>query len=225
MMESILIGTRGWDHPEWAPTFYPEELPPEWRFCYYSNYLRSVLVPAATLDSVVTVDAREWAQDSDPEFRFLLELPQVIGEAPSASVARALFNELLAVIAPIVPQTAGVVLRMISAAAVRRLPDLLTALAGIPVCTDLPPEWRDARTLACLREHQSGLCWRPEQEAEPHPGGRLLVTFSHEATPRGQRRVLEMLADWQREDSIVAVVFETAEQAKQGRILAELMNV
>ena len=45
MTEPILIGVRGWEYPP-QESYYPPELPEEWRFCFYSNRLRSVLVPA-----------------------------------------------------------------------------------------------------------------------------------------------------------------------------------
>ena len=48
MTEPLLIGTRGWDHAS-GGDFYPADLPDDWRFCYYSNNLRSVLVPIASV--------------------------------------------------------------------------------------------------------------------------------------------------------------------------------
>jgi uncharacterized protein YecE (DUF72 family) len=70
MPEEILIGTRGWDYDEWTGGFYPEELPSDWRFAYYSNHFRSVLVPQATWEKLGVDAVQDWLEDCDPEFRF-----------------------------------------------------------------------------------------------------------------------------------------------------------
>ena len=96
MAESILIGTRGWDHPGWTGTFYPDVLPPDWRFSFYCNQLRSVLVPAEAWSAVPAADVRAWAEDAFPEFRFVVELSVA---SPSS----------LDILAPIRSQIGGVV--------------------------------------------------------------------------------------------------------------------
>jgi hypothetical protein len=59
MTEPLMIGTRGWN-PDSGSDFYPAELPDDWRFCYYSNNLRSVLVPQETWDAVQRADVAQW---------------------------------------------------------------------------------------------------------------------------------------------------------------------
>ena len=79
-MKKLLIGCYGWDYDLWSPQFYPEELPPSWRFCFYSNEIRSVLVPWAVLSRATAEQISTWVEESDDGFEFVLE----ISGAPSA---------------------------------------------------------------------------------------------------------------------------------------------
>ncbi len=72
---SMLIGARGYTHKCWQGRFYPPDLPPEWRFLFYSHRYPALLLPA-----------RSWAADlgrlpalaeeAPPDFRLVLELPE-----------------------------------------------------------------------------------------------------------------------------------------------------
>lgn len=210
MAESILIGTRGWDRPDWTGTFYPEALPADWRFSFYCNHLRAVLLPA---EMWPVADVRAWAEDTFPEFRFVVELSATT-PAP------------LPVLEPIRSQIAGLLLR---APAVpdkdwltARLAELSTSF---PVCVDLPPTARTPDLLACLTQHNAGLCWRTDADPEPRTGGGLMVALAATAEPRTQRRLLETLAAWQGVDGLAALFFEDPESARHARLLAELMVV
>ena len=75
MTEPLLSGTRDWDRDAWLDTVYPAELPREWRFCYYSNLLRSVLVPGAVSAQATVAEVTQWWEDCDTTFRFVLECP------------------------------------------------------------------------------------------------------------------------------------------------------
>ena len=310
MAKSILIGTRGWDHPGdsrdgggraasgtaagWSGGFYPDVLPPDWRFSFYCNQLRSVLVPAEAWSAPSAAEVRAWAEDAFPEFRFVVELSAT---SPLS----------LDILEPIRSQVAGLLLR---APATPDRDWLAARLAGLtasfPLCVDLPPDGRTPDLLACLTQYDAGLCWRTEIEPEPHPGGKLMVALASAAVPsaRGersfgngrmaagmnditlgawppspngrhrawrerfrrwwpgdsektvpcgepalpfegasprkgvalsprepaaapkvQRRWLERLAAWQREDGQAALFFDDPESAKQARLLAELMVV
>ncbi len=213
MAESILIGTRGWDHPAWAGAFYPENLPADWRLSFYANNLRGVLVPAETWEQGAAADVRAWAEDAFPEFRFVIELPAT---SPSS----------LHMLEPIRPQVAGLLLR------VPAMPDrdwlaarLAELTASFPMCVDLPPEGRTPDLLACLTQYDAGLCWRTGIEPEPRPGGKLMVGLASVSEPRAQRRWLERLAAWQGDSGLAALFFDDPESAKQARLLAELMVV
>ena len=151
MNEPILIGTRGWNHVS-GGDFYPPELPDDWRFCYYSNNLRSVLVPQENWDAVQRADVAQWLEDSDPAFRFVLELPATLGLPLTQGKREQALAQFLETLEPIAPRTAGLLLRIAPGTDV--LPDwfehFLNRLADIaPVCVDLPEgPWRVPPVLA-----------------------------------------------------------------------------
>ena len=177
MAESILIGTRGWDHPGWSGGFYPDALPPDWRFSFYCNQLRSVLVPAEAWSARAAAEVRAWAEDAFPEFRFVVELSAT---SPLS----------LDILEPIRSQVAGLLLRAPATPDRDWLAARLAELtASFPLCVDLPPEARTPDLLACLTQYDAGLCWRTEIEPEPRPGGKLMVALASAAAPsaRGER--------------------------------------
>jgi len=79
----VLIGARGWQHPGWQGSFYPDDLPQSWRLAYYANEF-----------SMVVIREQEWAQIEDmtvlredcaPDFRFVVELAALAGGKISSS--------------------------------------------------------------------------------------------------------------------------------------------
>lgn len=213
MAESILIGTRDWDRPDWTGTFYPDVLPADWRFSFYCNHLRAVLLPAEAWSAAPAVDVCAWAEDVFPEFRFVVEL-SAASPVP------------LPALEPIQSQIAGFLLHTPAVPdkvwLTARLAELSTSF---PVCVDLPPTARTPELLACLTQYDAGLCWRADTEPEPRPGGKLMVVLASSAKPKVQRRWLEQLAAWQQDDGLAALFFDGPESAKQARLVAELMGV
>ena len=232
MSEPILIGTRGWEHEDWRGGFYPPELPADWRFGYYSNLLRSVLVPGETWETAGVEDARQWVEDSDPAFRFVLELPAGLSHPASADAVEQRLMEFFRLIGPIRAQVAGLLIRVTPESPPDRawLEALLELLAPThPLCADLPGAWRMPEYMDCLARHHAGLFWRTGDGPAPRPGGRLMVALAQEGEPKAQRRLIEALARWQGEQGVAALIFDTPgkapEQARQARLLAELMMV
>jgi len=67
--KSIIVGACDWDRPEWLSTFYPDDLPEDWRLSYYANEFSAVLVPQAKWRAA-DVDFEQWAEDVPEGFRF-----------------------------------------------------------------------------------------------------------------------------------------------------------
>lgn len=231
MAEPILIGTRGWDFPEWAGRFYPDELPADWRFCYYSNQLRAVLVPGDTWDVVDRCQVRQWVEDGDPAFRFVLELPPALSLPAVHQRMQTQLTEFFKTIEPIRTLTAGLILRVPAHIAPDHpwLADLLHLLEHAPaVCVDLPATWRD--TAPVLADRGIGACWHTAHSPAPETGGKFMVALCQETAPKSQRRVLEQLAHWRGEHGAAALFFDAGaanppESAKQARTVAELMGI
>lgn len=71
---SLRVGAKGWQFDQWQGAYYPEDLPDQWRFSYYSNEFDSVLVPSEYLDRYSVDDWTDWADDTSEEFGFYVEL-------------------------------------------------------------------------------------------------------------------------------------------------------
>lgn len=228
-----MIGTRGWEHAPWLGDFYPGELPPDWRFCYYSNSLRSVLVPQEIWPATDRAQVAQWAADSDPAFRFVIELPAAFGVPLAPALRDRELEQFLETIEPVAARLAGLLLRI--AAGTPLFADgfesLLSRLADIaPLCVDLPDgPWRAPMQLAALERQGAGLAWHCGREPGPHPGGRMMVAFAPPAAARDVRHYIEQLAQWQQHDARAGLFFvepeRAARSAQEARLIAELMGV
>lgn len=227
MSEPILIGTCGWEHAAWEGGFYPPALPADWRFCFFSNKIRSVIVPANAWAAIGPADVAQWVEDSDPAFRFVLELPP--GLAASDDPARSL-DAFFAMVAPIRDLTAALLLPLTPALATTpaRLDALLAAArARHPVCvragTSEPAPVREY-----LRRRHASVCWDIGREPAPAPEGEFLVALMEQGDPRALRSALEHLGNWQGDARAAGLFFtgaNAAETAQQARLLAELLDV
>lgn len=68
----LRFGTLDWRCPAWQATYYPEDLPADWRLGYYANELPAVLLaaPAWLAEDDATLAA--WAAEVHDDFRFYL---------------------------------------------------------------------------------------------------------------------------------------------------------
>ncbi len=71
----LLLGARGWPHPEWRGGYFPEDLPEDWEFAYYSNEAGCLLLPAQDWLALGQAQLEEWLDECEPWFRFFLESP------------------------------------------------------------------------------------------------------------------------------------------------------
>lgn len=233
MLNPIMIGARGWSDVIPGDDFYPEELPSEWRFSFYSNNLRSVLVPRELWPATSRTDVSGWLDDCDPAFRFVLELPAALSCPLSRTQSFKELDSFLELCEPIAPRVAGYLLRVDSDARVESdwLETFANALVDIaPLCVDLPEgPWRSGLVLAALTRQGAGLCWHCATQPEPHPGGRLRLALAPPAAPRITRRYIERLVHWQNQEAQAGLFFTNisgaAKAAYEARLIAELMGV
>ncbi len=54
----------GWDHPAWQGSFYPDDLPADWRLTYYANEVPGVLlfIEGERMDMAVLKNLHQLAQ-------------------------------------------------------------------------------------------------------------------------------------------------------------------
>lgn len=69
------LGAIGWEHETWAGSFYPEDMPPEWRLSYYNTQFECVLLPYRDWSTATDEELTTWREDTLERFRFLLEHP------------------------------------------------------------------------------------------------------------------------------------------------------
>ena len=214
MSAYVLIGTVGFDHAHWGGGFYPDELPADWRFCFFSNKLRAVLVPPDDSARLDAATAQQWVDDSDPEFRFILGLDDT-WLAADTRAAR------LKAIAPLRAQLAGWVWRSAGTAPTALAQALLAELAAIaPVCIDAARNDFAGDDVALL--------WDTDAAPAPAPHGRFLVALTRAREPRRLRAILEALARWQGDTRQAALFFQddkAGETALNARLLADIMGV
>ena len=233
MNEPLMIGTRGWEHALWLGDFYPDELPPDWRFCYYSNNLRSVLVPQDIWTETGRAQVVQWVEDCDLAFRFVIELPATLGVSLTSARREPDIERFLETIEPVAGRLAGLLWRAGADAPADSgaFEELIHRLADIaPLCVDLPDgPWRAPQLLAALARQGAGLAWHCGREPAPHPGGRLMVAYASAAPAREVRRFIEQLAQWQQHDARAGLFFSEPERAakaaQEARLIAELMGV
>jgi len=74
--KTVRVGVCDWDQPHWLGSFYPEDLPEDWRLSYYANEFSAVLVPE-TKWRAENVDFEQWAEDVPEGFRFYFLTSQI----------------------------------------------------------------------------------------------------------------------------------------------------
>lgn len=72
----IRVGARGWEFEQWSGEFYPDDLPEDWRFSFYSNDFQAVLIPSQQLTQYSLDDWQEWIEDTSEDFWFYIEVSE-----------------------------------------------------------------------------------------------------------------------------------------------------
>lgn len=220
----LSVGTVGWNHPEWEGSYYDPEMPEEWRFCFFSNQFRAVVVPADEVDRLTEEQAGEWVEESDPDFWFVLEL---LGQRLLASAGLPL-QSIESAIGPLLPQTASLLVNINGldpTRAVEVIDRIKTTHLEVPVCIDDPREILDGGLLV-----ESGVsrCWRPARENSPLAGRGFLVALCEGMDLKAMRGVVESLLEWSEGGDRAGLFFTdphtATHQAEQGRILADLLG-
>lgn len=70
----IHVGACNWQHSSWLGSFYPEDLPEEWRLSYYANEFHTVLVPAYITSTLGRGKLQTLFDDVTSRFIFIFEV-------------------------------------------------------------------------------------------------------------------------------------------------------
>jgi uncharacterized protein YecE (DUF72 family) len=74
----ILVGTSGWNYPEWKGSFYPAAMKPASMLGYYAGRFRTVEVNATFYRMPTEAAVAGWAGGTPADFVFTLKAPQRI---------------------------------------------------------------------------------------------------------------------------------------------------
>ena len=97
----IRVGARGWQYDQWKTEFYPEDLPQDWRFSYYSNEYNTVLVPRQYMEQHSPEDWHDWVDDAQSNFQFYVEIAESSQWSEVNPYLQALDNRLQGVVVEI----------------------------------------------------------------------------------------------------------------------------
>lgn len=84
------VGAFDWRHPHWYDSYYPDDLPADWRLAYYANDFTCVLLSESAWRMADEVEWSEWRDEVSPGFRFLLELDASAPDRAAALCAETL---------------------------------------------------------------------------------------------------------------------------------------
>src|SRR5262245_12738224 len=73
-----LVGTSGYNYPEWKGTFYPDKLPAGKMLAYYAERLPVVEINYTFYRTPSAKTVAVWAESTPPEFMFVLKAPKRI---------------------------------------------------------------------------------------------------------------------------------------------------
>jgi uncharacterized protein YecE (DUF72 family) len=76
--DPVLVGTSGFNYPEWRGNFYPAELPAKEMFGYYSGRFSTVEINYTFYRMPTTKLAAAWEAQAPPGFTYALKAPQRI---------------------------------------------------------------------------------------------------------------------------------------------------
>lgn len=69
----LYLGAENWTHPAWLQAFYPEDLPEDWLLSYYNTQFQTVFLPAQVWRAVPAAVWKQWFNDTQEGFVFILE--------------------------------------------------------------------------------------------------------------------------------------------------------
>ena len=183
----IIVAARGWSHPNWDGNFYPEDLPEDWQLSYYSNEFRAVMVPESVWAAAGALEVERWAEDTNKEFVFYLEVQDLLTD----------WVRLSNIVKPLGDRLGGLLLRPRELDAdLAMLASCLDAAEAVaPVCLLLPENVELSETgIRLLMQHGVSLCWNTEQ-GEPGwtQGGFAVARAAGNIayTPRHWREIIE----------------------------------
>jgi hypothetical protein len=220
----ILIGAQGWQHEAWQDSFYPEELPSEWRLGFYNNEFPLVVVTDREREN--EEELVEQIAESREDMLALLIVNADPASDPQSDPAISSACRLLTQ----VPHEKGLVLQVDPALGddpADWLTQLLAVTGELPVCIDasatLDDRWR-----AALTEKGIGWCWNEHNDQQGLAVGPLSVMrVAGDMSPKQIRERIEAALAINDEEHNAVLLFAgeppDIEAMRQAKTMEELM--
>ncbi|GHH55544.1 hypothetical protein GCM10017774_72080 [Lentzea cavernae] len=77
-MARLHVGCAMWNHKAWPGRFLPQPLPPKERLRAYAGWCNAVEGNTTFYATPARTTVQTWAQQTDPDFRFVVKLPKVV---------------------------------------------------------------------------------------------------------------------------------------------------
>ncbi|GJL81716.1 MAG: hypothetical protein DHS20C01_13500 [marine bacterium B5-7] len=227
----IDVGTVDFEGSTWASTYFNSEMPAQWRFLYYSNQFRSVLLPLDKTDFLLSPQGREITDDSDTGFHFILTISWQAANSDQTLLQRLESLDI---------HIAALVIEISTCCEPTQDANLEQLAIRWPVCLDVingsVDEPASIEVLKLAEKFDATLLWRPDISStirleplqQPYEGGRYLITRISAPTLPQLRSIIESLALWKDGYRSAGIFFDDNAKAPQNasdcRILVELMN-
>jgi hypothetical protein len=89
---SIYLGASGWSNPAWLNTFYPVDMPEEWRLTFFNTQFNCVFLAHDVWQLATPEQRLQWVADTHEQFVFLLEADSLLSP-PAEMSSKALCIE------------------------------------------------------------------------------------------------------------------------------------
>ena len=73
-MQRVTIGTIGWDFPAWSKSYYPEDIPEDWKLAFYANDFAAVVLPESEWAGDAIQALQDTVEDLDEGFKVYCQL-------------------------------------------------------------------------------------------------------------------------------------------------------
>ena len=189
----LLIGACDWRYPEWVGSFYPDDLPEEWKLGFYSNEFRVVMLPAdLELDAEI---GEELIEDSGENLLFLVEI-----NSPESALER------IEVCHRMDDRCGGIVLQA-EAFTLEQIASVLKKCRPLPVSVCVEQGVKKEAISEFLGETVS-LSW--DGQGQPPRAGELNLVRVSDAniTPRDMRQIIEQALKMGGFDGLTVLLLE-----------------
>jgi uncharacterized protein YecE (DUF72 family) len=137
------VGCAMWTHRSWQGRFVPHPLPPHERLRSYAGWCNAVEGNTTFYATPARETVASWAQQTGPDFRFVLKLPKVITHERRLTDAGEEVRRFLHSIEPLGPRTHAVWIQLPGSFGASDVPVLARFLRGLPASHRYAVEVRD----------------------------------------------------------------------------------